>query len=154
RRAVEQLITCLPWDLYPWGDVSREAALALGRLADHRAIEPLIAYFQETLFVLDRHQAALVALAELGEVDRAGGLLLAELREQPATRVWVAKQLAHWGDERVLADLSAYLQDPEPLLRVWAVLALETIRERLKERGHVGEQQEADVNRQIENAHV
>lgn len=59
-----------------------------------------------------------------------------------------------WGDGRALADLSAYLQDPEPLLRVWAYLALETIRERLKERGHVGEQQEADVHRQIEDAHV
>ena len=157
RRAVEPLLACIQWEL-PWGYVRLKAAQALGHLGDHRAVEPLLAFFQATsapFFLPDENQAALQALEQLGD-RRVVDFLLVDLPHQhvPLLQIRDAKALGQWGNVRAIDPLVACLQEREPFVRVWAALALEMLVARLQEREEAGDWQEAEVHRQIEEAHV
>jgi HEAT repeat protein len=157
RRAVEPLLACLQWEL-PWGYVRQNAAQALGHLGDRRAVELLLTFFQATStpsFLPDENQAALQALEQLGD-RRVVDLLLVDLPHQhvPLLQIRDAKALGQWGNVRAIDPLVVCLQESEPFVRVWAALALERLVARLQEQKEAEDWQEAEVHRQIEEAHV
>jgi hypothetical protein len=105
-------------------DVRVRATVALGRIRNERAVEPLIAALAD----LDGYiqVSAARALERIG--DAAVEPLLASLRHSDTrVRHEVARQLGRMGDLRAVDPLLTALSDPEPRVRSWAIWALEKI---------------------------
>ncbi|MGO8951316.1 MAG: HEAT repeat domain-containing protein [Ktedonobacterales bacterium] len=161
RRAVEPLLALIQLPL-PHGRVRECAAEALGWLGDARAVEPLITFFQVTVYDPSEHQAALQALERLGE-GRVVDLLCEDLlRPRPPSteldvadlQTWAAQALGRLGDARTIAPLVSCLQDPAPLVRFWAVWALEMLLPRLSQPAHTGDETTATIRKQLEMARM
>jgi HEAT repeat protein len=130
--------------------VRREAALALGQLKAHQAIEPLIALLDDHQTVWDAAQDAAWALGEIGDRQAVEPLIavldkpfvagraieaLAKLGDprmvEPLIRLFreqcvssIATILGNFGDVRAVEPLIDALSDSDPGIRFYAARAL------------------------------
>ena len=100
-------------------DTRRAAVLALGRIGDRRAVEPLIALLDER----DSHLSASVAsaLARLGDPRAFEPLLTLLGHESVAVRQAVVGALNSIGHPNMASRICEMLEHPDPLLRESAV---------------------------------
>ncbi len=103
--------------------VRQEAASALGRSGNERAVEPLLAALHDKDSPVQREAAS--ALGQLGD-ERAVEPLVAALQDEEAEEVRreAAGALGQLGDERAVEPLVAALQDEDAEVRRRAVSAL------------------------------
>lgn len=111
----------------PASTVRREAARALGRIGDPRALEPLIDSLR------DGHEDGQVvataarALGELGHTEATPALVRALKDARLGVRVAAASALVSVGDSRAVPSLSETLRAADPGLRAIAARALGNI---------------------------
>jgi len=118
-RAVPDLIGRLESDSVD--DVRKSAAVALGRIADAQAIEPLLAALDDQYFGV--RKSASEALLKFSPVPV---MEIAEAIEglNSLGRGTAIETLGKSQDKRAENSLKYYLQSPEPLLRGYAIDAL------------------------------
>jgi HEAT repeat protein len=115
RAAVEPLIAELQ-------NGNWEAANALGKIGDGRAVEPLIAALQDKDSTIRRSAAS--GLGELRD-ERAVEPLIAALQDEKSyVRFRAASSLGELRDERAVEPLIASLQDKDSGVREYAAIAL------------------------------
>jgi len=124
REDVEGLIRALK-DSNPY--VRKEAAEALGKIGDERAVEPLIEALKDSYLAV-RWKAA-EALSKIGE--RAAGPLIEALKDSDEyVRMGAAGALGEIGDSRAVEPLIEALKDSNADVRSSAAIALGEIGDR------------------------
>jgi HEAT repeat protein len=125
QRAVEQLID----DLKYGGEIDRlNAAMALGKVGDASAVEPLIQALDDVTLPGTIRLAAVISLGEIGDVSAVKSLIQALDDADEGVRVIGAISLGKIGDKRAVNPLTQVLKDENSDLRKAAKEALEKIK--------------------------
>jgi len=118
--AVEPLIAALKDET---SGIQKSAAKALGELADHRAIEPLVGALADA----ELRGAALDALGDIGDSRAVDAVVHALNDESWGIRKAAAEALGTIGDPRAVESLVNTLKDAEEYVRQAAAEALEQL---------------------------
>lgn len=126
KRDIEGLIKALTYNAKSTAeadkDVRSTAASILGRMGDHRAVEPLIATLQDRAHYV--RSTAAQALGQLGD-GRAAKPLIAALGDQiDYVQAHAADSLEKLGKEQVGELLFEALQDGNIHVRTWVAIVL------------------------------
>jgi len=117
---VKGLIKALRYEKSPF--IRHDAVEALGKIGDHRAVEPLITVLKDKSFF--GRKAAAIALGEIGD-SRAVDPLIGALKDKNEdVRAATAQALGSIGDERALAALQCALNDESEKASLAALNAL------------------------------
>lgn len=120
RRDVEGLIRALGYQKDP--AIRWNAADALGKIGEARAVEPLIGALWDPDVTLKQHAAD--ALGRLGDGRAVEPLLTMLGKQDGLIRLVAARALGELGDARAIQPLRAALADPDDWVRATAAEAL------------------------------
>lgn len=126
RSIVPTLIAIV--DHHPEPTIRYFAAVELGKIGTHSAVQPLIKLLKDSRGGVDR--AAASALGELGDRDAVGSLVGCLQSENPSLRSCAAASLGKIGDQRAFRALAALAADRELYVRVAAIRALGLLNDR------------------------
>jgi HEAT repeat protein len=115
-------------DHHPEPTIRYFAAVELGKVGSHSAVQPLIKLLKDSRGGVDR--AAATALGQLGDRDAVGPLIGCLESENSSLRSCAAASLGKIGDQRAFKALAALAADKELCARVAAIRALGLLNDR------------------------